>query len=159
MKSSILTLLIMASVLSSAGASSADGTRRYVVVDQSAARAQLPFSDAVQTGNTLYVAGTIGVDLSSAPDPKNARVPSDPAAEARLALDGVKHTLEASGYRMDELVSVQVYCTDLDLYATFNEVYRSYFHDHFPARAFIGVNKLVRGARFEVMGTAVRATK
>jgi len=158
MKSSLLTQVIVASVLLPAVASSADATRRYVVVDQSAARAQLPFSDAVQTGSTLYVAGTLGLDPSSSADPKNAHVPSDPAAEARLALDGVKHTLEASGYRMDELVSVQVFCTDLDLYATFNEVYRSYFHEHFPARAFIGVNKLVRGARFEVMGTAVKAT-
>jgi 2-iminobutanoate/2-iminopropanoate deaminase len=57
---------------------------------------------------------------------------------------------------MDELVLVQVYCTDLDLYGTFNEVYRTYFHQHFPARAFIGASKLVRGAHFEIMGTAVK---
>jgi 2-iminobutanoate/2-iminopropanoate deaminase len=68
----------------------------------------------------------------------------------------VRHTLEAAGYTMDDLVSVQVYCTDLDLYGAFNDVYRTFFHGHFPSRAFIGVNKLVRGARFEVMGTAVK---
>ena len=137
----------------------ADTARSYVMVDASAARAQLPFSDAVRTGNTLYVSGTLGIDPSTAADPKTARVAGEPAAEARFALEAVKRTLEAAGFTMDELVSVQVYCTDLDLYGTFNDVYRSFFHDHFPARAFIGVNKLVRGARFEVMGTAVKSLR
>jgi enamine deaminase RidA (YjgF/YER057c/UK114 family) len=49
-----------------------------------------------------------------------------------------------------------VYCTDLDLYGKFNDVYRTFFHQHFPARAFIGVNKLVLGAHFEIMATAVK---
>jgi len=49
-----------------------------------------------------------------------------------------------------------VYCTDLELYDKFNGVYRTYFHGQFPARAFIGINKLVRGARFEVAGIAVK---
>jgi 2-iminobutanoate/2-iminopropanoate deaminase len=129
------------------------------VVDKSAARAQLPFSDAVRAGDTLYLAGTVGTDPKTASDPKTARVASEPADEARLALDSIKQTLEAAGYKMDDLVFVQVYCTDLDLYGTFNDIYRTYFHGHFPARAFIGVNKLVRGAHFEVMGTAVKGGK
>ena len=52
-------------------------------------------------------------------------------------------------------VSVTVYCTDLGLYDKFNDVYRTYFHSHFPTRAFIGVNALVLGAHFEVAGIAV----
>jgi 2-iminobutanoate/2-iminopropanoate deaminase len=51
---------------------------------------------------------------------------------------------------------VQVYCTDLALYDAFNGVYRGYFGQHFPARAFLGVKELVRGAHFEVQGIAVR---
>jgi 2-iminobutanoate/2-iminopropanoate deaminase len=73
-------------------------------------------------------------------------------------MEGVKHTVEAAGFKMDDLVSIQVYCTDLGLYGAFNDIYRSYFHAHFPARAFIGVDKLVRGAHFEVMGTAVKGS-
>jgi len=57
---------------------------------------------------------------------------------------------------MDDVVSVQVYCTDLKFYDTFNGVYKTYFHGDFPARAFIGVAKLLRSARFEVMVTAVK---
>ena len=110
----------------------------------------LPFSDAVRSGNTLYVAGHLGLD------PQTGNAAADPATEARLVMDAVKHTLERAGYTMDDLVSVTVYCTDLSLYEAFNAVYSGYFHGHPPARAFIGVAKLVRGARFEVQGTAVR---
>jgi 2-iminobutanoate/2-iminopropanoate deaminase len=113
----------------------------------------LPFSDAVRTGNTLYVAGHIGVD------PKTGNAAADPAAEARLVMEEVKATLARAGFAMDDFVSVTVYCTDLSLYDTFNAVYAGYFHRHPPARAFIGVAHLVRGARFEVQGVAVKASK
>ena len=73
-----------------------------------------------------------------------------------MVLDAVKQTVESSGFTMDDLVSVTVYCTDLALYDTFNGVYRGYFHGRFPARAFIGVSTLLRGAHFEVQGIAVR---
>ena len=111
----------------------------------------LPFSDAVRIGDTLYVAGHIGID------PRTGHAAASPAAEARLVMDGVKHTLERAGFTMDDLVSVTVYCTDLSLYDTFNRIYGGYFHGNHPARAFLGVSKLVRGARFEVQGIAVRA--
>ena len=100
-------------------------------------------------GDTLYVAGHIGLD------PASGKLPGDVEAEARLAMDAVKQTVEHSGLTMDDLVSVTVYCTDLDLYDQFNAVYRTYFHSQFPARAFIGVNKLVRSAHFEIAGVAV----
>ena len=73
-------------------------------------------------------------------------------------MEAVKHTVESAGLSLDQLVSVTVYCTDLQLYDTFNAVYRSYFHGHYPARAFIGTDKLLRGAHFEVQGVAVRGT-
>jgi 2-iminobutanoate/2-iminopropanoate deaminase len=57
---------------------------------------------------------------------------------------------------MDDLVSVQVFCTDFSLYEKFNGVYRTYFHEQFPARAFLGVASLIRGAHFEIMGVAVK---
>jgi len=113
--------------------------------------APLPFSDAVLAGDTLYVAGHIGIDAHT------GNVPADADSEAKEVMDAVRHTLEAAGLTMDDLVSVTVYCTDLALYDRFNAVYRSYFHGHYPARAFIGADRLVRGAHFEVMGVAVRA--
>jgi 2-iminobutanoate/2-iminopropanoate deaminase len=113
----------------------------------------LPFSDAVRTGDTLYVAGHIGID------PKTGNAAADPGAEARLVMEEVKATLARAGFGMDDFVSVTVYCTDLSLYDAFNAVYAGYFHRHHPARAFIGVARLVRGARFEVQGVAVKAPR
>jgi 2-iminobutanoate/2-iminopropanoate deaminase len=127
-----------------------DAGRSYVEHNVPPGAAALPFSDAVLTGDTLYVAGHIGIDAHT------GNAVAEPASEARLVMDAVKHTLEAAGLQMDDLTSVTVYCTDLGLYDTFNTVYRGYFHGHYPARAFIGAAKLLRGAHFEVAGIAVK---
>ena len=108
-----------------------------------------PFSHAIVAGRTVYVAGTIGVD------PETGAPPVDPMDEARLALDGMKAKLALAGATMDDLVSVEVFCPDLSLYADFNAVYATYFDEGFPARAFIGSGPLLRGGRFEVSGVAV----
>ena len=126
--------------------------RSYVEHAVPAGTTSLPFSDAVLVGDTLYVAGHLGIDTRS------GNAAPDPAAEARLVMEAVKHTIESAGLTLDDLVSVTVHCTDLGLYDTFNTVYRGYFHGHFPARAFIGTDKLLRGAHFEVQGLATRAT-
>ena len=123
---------------------------RYIEHRGPPAAPALPFSDAVLVGDTLYVAGHLGLDAQT------GNAPGDPGAEARLVMDAVKDRVQAAGFDMDELVSVTVYCTDLALYDQFNAVYRSYFHGHYPARAFIGAAKLLRGARFEVQGVAVK---
>jgi 2-iminobutanoate/2-iminopropanoate deaminase len=112
---------------------------------------QLPFSDAVWSGDTLYVGGHLGLD------PKTGNAPADSATEAQLVMEAVKHTLARAGLGTDDLVSVTVFCTDLSLYDTFNTTYAKYFKGHFPARAFIGAAKLVRGGHFEVLGVAVRS--
>jgi 2-iminobutanoate/2-iminopropanoate deaminase len=116
-------------------------------------RANLPFSDAVWHGDTLYLSGHIGLD------PKTGKPGTTPEEEARLVLDGVKRTLEAAGLTMDDLVSVQIFCSDVSLFERFNVVYRTYFKNEFPARAFLGSGPLLFGARFEVQGIAGRSTK
>ena len=110
----------------------------------------LPFSNAVEVGDTLYLAGTIGLT------PGTREVPDDPKDEARNAMNTIKARLEAAGLTMDDLVSVQVFCSNVDHYAAFNEVYATYFDKQFPARAFIGSGRLLFDARFEVQGIAVR---
>jgi enamine deaminase RidA (YjgF/YER057c/UK114 family) len=99
-------------------------------------------------GDTLYLSGHIGLD------PTTGRPGATPEEEARLVLDGIKRTLEAAGLTMDDLVSVQIFCSDVSLFERFNSVYRTYFKDEFPARAFLGSGPLLFGARFEVQGIA-----
>lgn len=133
----------------SAAGLAADSGRQYVPAPGSASAA--PFSEGVLVGGTFYVAGHVGLD------PATQKAATNADTEAHLVLDAVKQTLSQAGLSMDDLVSVTVYCTDLSLYDAFNAVYRGYFHGKYPARAFIGVNQLVRGARFEVAGVAVKS--
>jgi 2-iminobutanoate/2-iminopropanoate deaminase len=143
-------LFMIAAMFGSAAAMAADEGPRYIVHDRSAERGPLPFSEAVIVGDAVYVSGHIGID------PKTDQAAKDPEVEAKLVMDAIEQTVKSSGLTMDDLVSVTVYCTDLHLYDTFNTVYKSYFHAKYPARAFIGVAQLLRGAHFEVQGIAVR---
>lgn len=134
-----------------AGAGAAD--RKYIVKPRSGDRSTLPFSEGVLVGNTLYIAGHIGLD------PKTDLPPASAEDEARLVMDGIKQTVESAGLSMDDVVSMQVFCTDLKLYDTFNGIYRTYFHRDYPARAFLGTANLLRGGRYEVMGIAVKRSQ
>lgn len=147
---SVKLLGLLASLLLSclSGPAWAQGTGRVYLTSPMAARNHLPFSSAVLVGNTLYIAGTTAVG----PGVKNT---FSPAQEARAVMDAVKHVVQRAGMTMDDVVSVQVFCTDLSDYDVFNRVYATYFHAHYPARAFIGAASLLFGARYEVMGVAV----
>jgi len=112
-------------------------------------RSGLPFSDGVLVGDTLYLAGRLGVD-------KDGHIPEDLDKEIHNLLDGVKGVLGEAGMTMDNLATVTVYCPDLTLYDKFNSIYRTYFSKDFPARAFIGSGPLLRGAHFEMQSIAVK---
>ncbi len=106
-----------------------------------------PFSDAVLAGDTLYLAGRLGLE--------GGQRPATPEDEARNVLDGIQNVLAEANMTMNDLVQV-VFCSDVSFFGAFNEVYTTYFTDAPPARAFIGSGTLLAGARFEVMGIAVR---
>jgi enamine deaminase RidA (YjgF/YER057c/UK114 family) len=82
--------------------------------------------------------------------------PADINEEIKLLLDGFAATLNEGGMTMDDLVSVQVYCTDLSLYEKFNTAYAARFKKEFPARMFVGAGSLLRNGHFEMMGIAVK---
>jgi len=123
--------------------------RRYINLPNRPVQA--PFSDGVLIGDTLFIAGRIGID------PKTGKPPDDLEQEIKILLDGFKSVLKAAGMTMDDLASVQVFCPDVSLYDKFNSVYRGYFGNEYPARAFVGSGPLLRGGHFEMLGVAVKA--
>ena len=141
--------VVVASALAAAADVSAQEARRYINPRSASDATAPPFSGAVMVGNTLYLSGTLGLDPGQG-------VPATPEAEARNVLNSIRGTLEAAGMTMDDLVMVQVSCSDVSYYDAFNSVYRTYFTREFPARAFLGSGALLFGARFEVLGIAVR---
>jgi reactive intermediate/imine deaminase len=144
----LVALAAFAAAWAGSGAARASASRRYVNLSGRAVAA--PFSDGVLVGDTLYLAGRIGLD------PASRKPPAEAEQEARLALDGLQAVLAEAGMTMDDLVSVQVFCSDVSLFDTWNRVYRPYFGKDLPARAFVGSGGLLFGARFEVQGVAVR---
>ena len=121
--------------------------RRYINLPKPV---QAPFSDGVLAGNTLYIAGRLGLD------PKTSKLPDEVEQEVRIVLDGVKSVLAEADMTMDDLVFVQVFCPDVSLYAKFNDVYKTYFGKDYPARAFVGSGPLLRSAHFEMNAIAVK---
>ena len=108
------------------------------------------YSRGVRIGDTLYVAGNTS-------QPQNTGdIGADIEAEIHNLLDTFQSNVEAGGLTMDDLVWVQVFCTDLALYDTFNRIYMTYFEGPLPSRAFIGSSVLLGNSHFEIMGTAVQ---
>ena len=130
-----------------AGASAQSG-RRYIEPSLASGTGR-PFSGGVLIGDTFYLSGTLGLEA-------NQQVPGTAEAEAANVLNNVQKTLSQAGLTMDDLVSVQIFASDVGHYDVFNKVYRGYFKQEFPARAFLGSGKLLFGARFEIVGIAVK---
>jgi enamine deaminase RidA (YjgF/YER057c/UK114 family) len=139
------TLALLALAAGFEPASAQEVTRQYINGRSASQAGGAPISGAVLVGNTLYLSGVLGASQSG-----NAE------EAARAAMDSMKRSVEAAGMTMDDLVQVQIFAVDLADYAAFNTVYRTYFTQEFPARAFLGAGSLLNNAKFEVIGIAVK---
>jgi reactive intermediate/imine deaminase len=106
---------------------------------------QMPFSEAVQTGNTLYVAGQLG----NVPG-RLQLVPGGIGPEARQTMENIRAVLERHGSSLDHVLKCTVFLADIKDWPAFNEVYVQYFKKHLPARSALAASGLALGARVEV---------
>jgi 2-iminobutanoate/2-iminopropanoate deaminase len=111
----------------------------------------LPFSQAVEAGGLVFVAGQVG----SAPGAHGA-VPGGIEAETRAMLDNVGRVLRAAGLDFKDVVKSTVYLVDFGDFATMNTVYREYFPTEPPTRATVGVTALAADYRIEIEVIATR---
>lgn len=102
-----------------------------------------PFSPGILSGGTLYVAGQTGAD-------KKGVYAEKFEDEVKQTLDNVGEILKAGGHTFADLVSVQVFLTDMDLFQRMNAVYTSVIPEPRPVRTTVGVAKLVGKARIEI---------
>ena len=105
----------------------------------------LPFSEAVRAGKTLYLSGQIGIVPGSM-----KLAAGGIKEEARQTLDNIKTSLEAHGYSLSNVVKCTVMLADIAEWGAFNEVYKTFFSKPYPARSAFGASGLVLGARVEV---------
>ncbi|HEY1422403.1 MAG TPA: Rid family hydrolase [Candidatus Acidoferrum sp.] len=148
----VLAVLVIAGIFTAVQGTLSQPTPQATrkVINLPGKSAQLPFSDAILAGNTLYLAGRIGLD------PKIGKAPEKIEDEIKLLLDGEKDVLAQAGMTMDDLVYVQISCSDLTLFDKFNGIYKTYFTNEFPAREFVGAGSILRGGHFELQAIAVK---
>ena len=113
----------------------------------------LPFSEAVRAGDMLYLSGQIGVDASG------KVVAGGIKAEAKQTMDNIGAALTHNGSSFDRVVQCTVALADIADWPAFNEIYRGYFKEHFPARMAFAASALALGARVEVQCNAVVGKK
>ena len=111
-----------------------------------AAASGLPFSQAVQVGDVLYLSGVLG----NVPG-KLELVAGGMEAEARQTMENIGAVLKENGLSFDDVFKCTVMLADMSKWAEFNKVYLRYFKpDRLPSRSAFGVNGLALGAEVEV---------
>jgi reactive intermediate/imine deaminase len=104
-----------------------------------------PYSQAVKTGNLVFMSGQIPLDPAT-----GELVSGAIEAEVRRVFENLKAVAAAAGGSLDNAVKVNVYLTDLAHFTKVNEVMATFFRQPYPARAAVQVAALPRGARVEV---------
>jgi reactive intermediate/imine deaminase len=107
--------------------------------------ASLPFSSAIRAGGFVFVSGQIGHHRGQLKLVEGGIEP-----ETRQALEYMKETLELAGSSMEKVVKCTAFIADMADWPKFNEVYRSFFTTHLPARSTIEVKSLAINARIEI---------
>jgi len=106
---------------------------------------QLPFSEAVQLGDTLYVSGQIGIQPGTL-----TLAPGGIKSEARQSLENLKAVLGRHGSGLEHVVKCTIFLADIAEWPVFNEVYCEYFKVNLPARSALAASGLALGARVEL---------
>ena len=139
----IATMIVFVAIQGFATGASADNSK--AIHYAASADMNLPFSEAVQVGNMLYLSGQIGID------PKTSKLAEGGiAAETRQTLENIKASLEKYGSSLSEVVKCTVYLADINEWAAMNEVYRTYFPTNPPARSALGTSGLALDSRTEI---------
>jgi len=117
---------------------------RQVIHTDAAPRAIGTYSQAVRCGDTIYLAGQIGLD------PATMEMVAGIEPQIHRVLENLKAVAEASGGGLGDIVKLTVYLTDLGNFARVNVIMAKFFSEPYPARAAVGVASLPRGALVEM---------
>ena len=118
------------------------------IVYHSAGWEGAPFSEAVQVGNMLYLAGQLGTNSEL------ELVEGGVQAETRQTMENIKATVERLGSSMDNVIKCTVFMADMSEWQAMNEVYVTYF-TNLPARSAMGGVNLALGASLEIECIAI----
>jgi 2-iminobutanoate/2-iminopropanoate deaminase len=122
---------------------------RTVILSTDAPKPVSAYSQAIQSGSLLFLAGQIPLD------PATGKVVSGTIAEeTERVIDNLRAVLSAAGASLESVVKTTVYLTNMADFAAFNEVYARHFTKDPPARTTVAVAALPLGVRVEVEAIA-----
>ena len=104
-----------------------------------------PYSQAVKTGNLLFVSGQIPID----PETGNVIIGGIEAATHRV-MKNIEAILEEAGYSFNNIVKTTIFIKSMDDFAKINAVYASYFKGDYPARETVEVSRLPKDVEVEI---------
>lgn len=123
---------------------------RSVINTDKAPEAIGTYSQAIKTGDVVYLSGQIPLN------PQNMELVTDNMeAQIRQVFDNLSAVCDAAGGSLQQLVKLNIFLTDLSHFALVNEIMAQYFEQPYPARAAIGVAALPKGAGVEMDGIMV----
>jgi reactive intermediate/imine deaminase len=103
-----------------------------------------PYSQAIRTGNTVYLSGQIPLD------PKTMQIVEGFENQVKQVFDNLEAVAKAAGGGFDYVVRVTIYLVDLSKFSVVNDMMAQRFRKPYPARVTIGVASLPRGAQVEI---------
>lgn len=109
-----------------------------------------PYSQAIRSGNTIYVSGQIPIDPAT-----GEFAGADIATQTRQSLTNIKNILAAAGAKMSDVVKTTVLLSDIANFTAMNEVYAEFFTEPYPARAAFQAAAIPKGALVEIEAIAV----
>ncbi len=139
----VITFLIVSAALAAGSVQAADSAKPEFLNTKESLTRGLPFSEAVRAGDLLFLSGQIG-------DKDGKVVPGGIVPEARQALQHIKDVLERNGSSLADVVKCTVFLADIAEWPAFNDVYREFFRQPFPARSALAASGLAMGAKVEV---------
>ena len=124
---------------------------KQVILSDKAPQPIGPYSQAILSGNTLYLSGQIAID------PETGKMDTATIeTEIRRVLDNLGSVLKSTGMSYGNVVKTTIFTTDLGYYKTINAIYGEYFRDKQPARETVQVAALPGKARVEISCIATR---
>lgn len=111
-----------------------------------------PYSQAVLTGNMLFISGQVCIDPATG-NLKN----KDIQEETHQVMHNLKNILQQAGLGFGHVVKTTIFLTDMNQFGAVNEVYGKYFDADFPARETVQVSALPRFVNVEISMIAVKS--
>lgn len=123
---------------------------KEIVSTDKAPKAIGPYSQAVKSGNFIFVSGQLPID------PLTQQMPQTVSEQTEICIKNIKNILESAGFSIKDIVKTTVFMTDLSKFNEMNSKYSEFFDANPPSRATVEVKALPKGATVEIEAIAVK---